>query len=210
MTAIEIRLIIVNDGSLKQVNEKTTSYLKNQLPEIIIHSYATNRGKGHALRTGMRLTEANFYLYTDIDFPYRVESMVQVIDLLCSGEYDIVSGIKSHGYYEQTPFLRKQVSLLLRAMTRLLLQLPVSDTQCGLKGFNEKGKALFLQTTIERYLFDLEFLWLAGRSNSLKVFFQPVFLRENIRFSSINLSMLAGEGYSFLKIVLWKLFGFKK
>jgi glycosyltransferase involved in cell wall biosynthesis len=207
---IDLRLTIVNDGSQKNITQKTTDFLEAEIPGLIFHSYPINKGKGHALRSGVNLSGADYYLYTDIDFPYRPESMAEVITLLCSDQYDIVAGIKGEGYYEQTPFLRKQVSLLLRAMTRLLLQLPVSDTQCGLKGFNEKGKALFMQTTIERYLFDLEFLWLAGKNKSLRTFFHPVLLRDNIRFSSINPLMLAGEGYSFLKIVVWKLLGFKK
>lgn len=206
---IDLRLTIVNDGSQKNVTPETNDFLKAEIPGLIFNSYTVNKGKGYALRTGVNLSVADFYLFTDIDFPYRPESMVEVISLLCTRQYDIVAGIKSEGYYNQTPFLRKQVSLLLRAMTRLLLQLPVSDTQCGLKGFNEKGKALFMQTTIERYLFDLEFLWLAGKNKSLRTFFQPVLLRDNIRFSSINPVMLAGEGYSFLKIVVWKFFGFK-
>jgi glycosyltransferase involved in cell wall biosynthesis len=207
---IDFRLIIVNDGSQKNAGPETSAFVMAHIPGFMFYSYAANKGKGFALRKGVNLIEADYYLYTDIDFPYCPESMAEIITLLCSDQYDIVAGIKSEGYYQQTPFLRKQVSLLLRAMTRLLLQLPVSDTQCGLKGFNEKGKALFMQTTIERYLFDLEFLWLAGKNKSLRTFFQPVLLRDNIRFSSINPVMLAGEGYSFLKIVVWKLLGFKK
>ncbi len=204
---VHIRLVIVNDGSRKHFDPSAQKRLESVITDVIWHSYSENQGKGHALRVGVSIFPADYYLYTDIDFPYCPESMTAIAELLLSGKCDIAAGIKDSSYYSQTPFLRKAVSQLLRGMTRLLLGMPESDTQCGLKGFNEKGKVAFMRATIQRYLFDLEFLWMACRDPSLRVAFYPVHLREGVRFSSIHPGMLIREGWSFVGIVCRKWWG---
>ena len=75
---------------------------------------------------------------------------------------DVAVGVREEAYYAQIPPARRWVSRLLRRLIRHVLRLPVDDTQCGLKGFNETGRHLFLRTT-KRYLFDLEMLFMAAR-----------------------------------------------
>ena len=85
-------------------------------------------------------------------------------------------------------------------MLRNVLKQPIDDSQCGLKAFDNTGKALFLQTTIDRFLFDLEFLMMAG--NSITVSPVPVELRPGVVFSPVNWKVLATEGGNFLKLLL--------
>jgi hypothetical protein len=57
-----------------------------------------------------------------------------------------------------------------------------------------------LETTIERFLFDLEFLMLAnGRVAITPV---PVELREGVVFSKVGWKILATEGKNFLWLLL--------
>jgi hypothetical protein len=89
--------------------------------------------------------------------------MKSIMDNLES--YDVVFGIKNKAYYKQLSLQRKLVSKILQLFIKILFpRLPVSDTQCGLKGMNLKGKAIFLHTKTDRYLFDLEFILNAAKS----------------------------------------------
>ena len=93
------------------------------------------------------------------------------------------------------------VSKILQRFIKILFpSLPVSDTQCGLKGMNEKGKNIFLQTKINRYLFDLEFI-LYSSKNHLKIRAIPVELREGIVFGRMNYKILLHESKNLWNIL---------
>ena len=84
-------------------------------------------------------------------------------------------------------------------MIRRFLRIPTDDTQCGLKGFNAKGKEVFLQTSIDRYLFDLEFVFLSARKK-LTLKKVVVELRPGIELSYMRWGVLMQEFGNFLKI----------
>ena len=64
---------------------------------------------------------------------------------------------------------------------------------------NQKGKDIFLQTSIDRYLFDLEFIFLSAR-NKLNIKTVEVELRPEIVLSKMNWKILLQEFGNFLKI----------
>lgn len=199
---VTMHLIVVNDGASKGISPTDINLLTLQIPHFQYIDYAPNRGKGYALRTGISETTESICIYTDIDFPYKTESFVAIYRLLESGQADVAIGIKGDDYYKNVPPMRVKISKLLRTFIRFFLKMSITDTQCGLKGFNEKGKAVFLKTTIDRYLFDLEFVYLSDRKKS-GVNMQPVVvhLKEGIEFSSMNARILMTEGVNFLKIL---------
>ena len=71
---IAIALIVVNDGSTKNVSDRSITYLKTELADFTYISYPQNRGKGYALRQGVSKVTTDLIIYTDIDFPYTEES----------------------------------------------------------------------------------------------------------------------------------------
>ena len=89
---------------------------------------------------------------------------------------------------------------MLRKINGKVLQLKVNDTQAGLKGFKSHLKNLFLSTTIDRYLFDLEFIYLLSDFPNTKVVGFPIQLRPDITFSKMNRKILFQEARNFLKI----------
>ena len=82
------------------------------------------------------------------------------------------------------------------------LRLPTSDSQCGLKCFDKKGKEVFLSTQIDRFLFDLEFLVLASKKADLSISTVAVELREGVKFSRVGWQILLTEAINFLKILI--------
>ncbi|MEM6726667.1 MAG: glycosyltransferase family 2 protein, partial [Bacteroidota bacterium] len=151
---IQHKLIVVNDGSTKGVQDVDVVHLKSHIQSIEYLSYTQNQGKGYALRYGMARSEADFSIFTDIDFPYETDSLITLFKKLQAGP-DILIGVRDESYYENVPKGRVRVSKVFKFFLKKFFRLPVSDTQCGLKGFNGKGRKIFMESTMNRYLFDL-------------------------------------------------------
>ena len=199
---VTVHLYVVNDGAAAAVSAADVQLLETALAGRFTYvTYATNHGKGYALREGMARVQEPYCLFTDIDFPYQEHSMAAVHQLLVDSGSDIVVGVRDDAYYAQVPPARRRVSRLLRRVTRHVLRLPVEDTQCGLKGFNTTGRHLFLRTTTQRYLFDLELLLLASRLKHLRVLAQPVELKPGIIFSRLNPRILLTETTNLIRIL---------
>jgi len=194
-----VELIIVNDGSTLNFNVEEVKYFFAQYPSIKIISHSENQGKGYALREGVKAATGELIIYTDIDFPYTNESFLKTYNALKNENADIAIGIRGEEYYNHLPKARVRISKLLRWFIKKFLRIPTEDTQCGLKGFNQKGKEVFLQTTINRYLFDLEFIFLSARKK-LSIKTVEVELRPDIVLSKMNWKILLQEFGNFLKI----------
>ena len=196
---VKIRLFIVNDGSQRLDENHSAGVIQEVIPDLQWISYKENRGKGYALRQGVKNSTADFIVYTDIDWPYTEESMIGVIQTL-TGSADAVIGKRDENYYTHLPRARRRISRLLRSFNAKLLRLKVDDTQAGLKGFRKNIKDIFLSTTIDRYLFDLEFIYLISAKKEMKVVGYPIALRPGITFSKMNRKILFQEARNFLKI----------
>lgn len=199
---MRVHVYLVNDGSAKGVAEEDLQLLHQHLPHFSYIRYATNRGKGHALRAGMQQVQESICLFTDIDFPYEETSMAALVAMLQTEDCDLAVGVRDDTYYAQVPTARRRVSRLLRSLTRTLLRLPVDDTQCGLKGFNAAGRALFLHTTTDRYLFDLELLLLASRQPAMRTEPVPVVLKPGVVLSPLTGRILLTESRNLLGLLL--------
>lgn len=198
---VQIAFIIVNDGTQKDLQNDLRE-IKKAIPFLTYISLQENTGKGNALRTGILQSNAEVCIYTDIDFPYTTNSLLNVWHKLKAHEADIIAGVKDEDYYTHVPAGRKFISRLLQWKIKFFLGLQISDTQCGLKGFNQLGKKIFLQTTINRYLFDLEFIFIASRNKEIRLQSIPVHLRSDIQFRTMNWKILFTESVNFVRIVL--------
>ena len=190
---------MVNDGT-STISLTDIQKLKDIIPQFVNISYDVNKGKGYALREGIKTSNADVCIYTDIDFPYTTDSFIKIWDQIVKGKTDIAVGVKDKSYYKHVPAGRKFISKILRTGSKNILRLKISDTQCGLKGFNKKGKDIFLKTTINRYLFDLEFIFLVSRQKEVSMVPVEIELKENVQFSSMRTGILLSEGFNFLKI----------
>ncbi len=198
----DIELILVIDGMAKKETDAAVNRLNKQLPELKTIRYDTNRGKGYAVRKGVAAATGEIILYTDVDFPYTTDSIMKLYREITTAQTDIAIGIKDEAYYQHVPVARRMISKALRGLTGVLLSMPETDTQCGLKGFRKEVKPLFLATRIDRYLFDLEFLYMGYQTKQLKIAAIPVTLRDNITFRKMNYGILMPEMMNFAKLVL--------
>lgn len=194
-----VELIVVNDGCSSIINNDIELLYQN-VPGFKWLSYAQNRGKGYAIRQGVDMAKGDIIIYTDIDFPYTLESFVKIYDALKLDQCIIAVGIKDADYYKKVPALRKLISRTLSRMIRLLIKIKITDTQCGLKGLKKEAKGLLISGTIDRYLFDLEFIYRAEKKG-LPIQAIPVGLREGVVFSKVKWRIMLEELNNFFKIL---------
>jgi glycosyltransferase involved in cell wall biosynthesis len=196
----KIAFLIVDDGSPNP--EGLTSEfadLRTRMPDLRVERYELNRGKGFALRHGVSLSQAPLCVFTDIDCPYEEKSVAGLCEALERGP-DIVPGHRETDYYERVRLDRTLISKFVRFLLRLMFKLNVTDTQCGLKGFNRRGREIFLRTKTNRYLFDLEFLCLAALRPDINVSPYTVRLKDNVIMTKFGAWALFLEGLDFLRI----------
>lgn len=199
----ELKFIIVNDGSVRgNLPQQISTLRQHQIPLIFIDN-KINKGKGFALRHGVAQSDSDFVVCTDIDFPFTTQSTLKLIETLVQGNHDLVAGYREEDYYKnKMSGFRRILSKAFRFFIKNILKMPVSDTQCGLKGFNRIGKEVFLSTRINRYLFDFEFIYTACKNKEVSVYPLPVQLKEDIVFSKMKLKILLQESLNLLYVLI--------
>jgi glycosyltransferase involved in cell wall biosynthesis len=192
----------VNDGSKTGIRPEDIALLAREINSFTYIDSPVNQGKGGALRDAVRQTTGKWVIYTDADYPYLIQNAVDMFRLLSSDAADIVVGVRDEQYYDQLPLGRKIFSLSLKVMNYLFFpQLKVKDTQSGLKGFNQKGKELFLKTRIPAFLFDMEFLVLASKNPDIRIQWIYVQARKGIVFSTMRAKTILTELVNFTTIL---------
>ena len=198
-TETTIKYIVVYDGLPSADITASFEKIAASFNSISFLSYPENMGKGYALRHGVKIADTPYTLITDFDFPYKKENIVELMNLLIEGN-DIVVGKRSKTYFDHLPFKRKIISRLCVRLQKMFLDLPLYDTQSGIKGFNNSGKNIFLQTTINRFLIDTEFILRSSRKNiSIKQI--DIELESYVEFSNFGIKVIRTEMNNFLKLL---------
>ncbi|HVF31285.1 MAG TPA: dolichyl-phosphate beta-glucosyltransferase, partial [Pyrinomonadaceae bacterium] len=165
---INAELIVVDDGSKDRtaaVAEQAFASFTGSIPARVIR-YEQNRGKGHAVRTGLADAKGEIALFSDADLSTPIGEMSKLIDPIRNGEYDVTFGSRALdrsliGTHQ--PWRREQGGKIMNLVIRTLSGLRFADTQCGFKAFNmRKFRPLVDVMTIDRFGFDVEFLFVAN------------------------------------------------
>src|SRR4030067_2885707 len=93
-SGMEYETIVVaggsSDGTSRIVESRVTDFPKARLVR-----YEKNRGKGHALRTGVLVAKGDFILVMDADLSTPIEELGKLMPYLAGGEYDIAIGSRA-------------------------------------------------------------------------------------------------------------------
>jgi dolichyl-phosphate beta-glucosyltransferase len=149
-----------------------------------------NRGKGAAVRAGMRAARGRFRVFTDADLPFEFEAIAAFHRYLDFKEFQIVVGDRSlpqSSYHEAISPWRRLGSRVFTLVVGRFVTTGLFDTQCGLKGFRaEVAEDLFGVARIDGFAFDVELLYLALKRN-YDIKRLPVSFRGDDGSSSVSL-----------------------
>ncbi|MBL6964377.1 MAG: glycosyltransferase family 2 protein [Bacteroidetes bacterium] len=82
-------LIFVNDGSTDDTYENVSN-LPEMDPRIKIITYNNNRGRGYALRQGIKRARGEFVLTTESDLNWGVEIIRELYNAINNSRYDLI------------------------------------------------------------------------------------------------------------------------
>lgn len=194
----DLKVILVNDGS-----DGPLECIEGMLGRhafLEYYSYDQNMGKGYAIRYGISKADADYYIYTDIDFPFGYRSIFQIYSILKSSGANIVIGTRDRSYFKVLPLKRRIYSVLLKELNFFITGFKIRDTQAGLKGLDNEAKKVLAGTKTNTFLFELEFLRNSTKLG-LKCSFFDVSCRPGIKFTNFRLRTLLKETISLLKLL---------
>lgn len=169
-------LWVIDDGSQDDTAAVVTQALLNE-PNARLISYQPNRGKGFAVRTGVLAAQGRWVVFLDADLSTPPEEIDKALAHLDQG-YDMVIGSRAlpdSQIETKPPPIRRLGTLIFNLTKHLLVGLwQYSDTQCGFKAYRKEAvRPLYERAVIDRFMFDVEILFLAERKK-LKVYEMPV------------------------------------
>ena len=155
-------VIVVDDGS----TDETASIVGERFPEVRLISYRPNRGKGHAVLTGMTHAHGDYRVFYDADASTPIEEVEKLWPRFDAGA-DIVIGSRAltdSNVQVHQAWYRENMGRVFNVLIRMLGLTHFPDTQCGFKGFTAGACAVvFPRQTIERFSFDAELLYIAAK-----------------------------------------------
>jgi dolichyl-phosphate beta-glucosyltransferase len=149
------------DGTLELAREAAS-----EQANFHIIDNRVQRGKGHAVRTGMRQARGAIVFYMDADLSVPLEEIERFLaHFEAHPEDEVLLGSRQHPesrIERRQGWLRQTMGRMFNRILRLLAPLPFRDTQCGFKAFRrEAAREIFELQTIDGFAFDVEVLLLA-------------------------------------------------
>jgi dolichyl-phosphate beta-glucosyltransferase len=182
-------IIVITDGSPDNTRENIERF-GNAHPDIplVLIPFATNQGKGAAVKAGVLASQYDLILFIDADLTIPISELEKFTSAIQSADIAIASRLVSGASFEEkSPWYRVIMARGFHLLQVLILgNFEFSDTQCGFKLFRrETALKLFKKITIKRFAFDAELLFIADKYNS-KVAILPVRIKKDTRNTNVR------------------------
>jgi len=193
----KLEIIIVCNACTDKTEERCRE-LRNEIPLKVV--LAPQRGKGNALTKGFRNAENEIIGFIDVDNPFDLNKISEMISLLKNSDVVIATKFKKGDFKMQTSSLRRFFSLGNAFVAKVFFGLNIQDTQGGAKFMRrnvwEKIEGNFVCTGFE---FDIEMLYkMQKKGYKIKEYY---LVPKNSDFSTVKMRILPG--------ILYRLFKFR-
>ncbi len=94
---VEKEIIVIDDGSVDGTGDILGDFVGQ---EVIVHSFASNLGKGAALRKGIEIATGDLVLIQDADLEYDPQDYPALLEPILKGRAQVVYGSRFRGRIE--------------------------------------------------------------------------------------------------------------
>ncbi len=170
----DYEILIVDDGSSDRTQEEAFRAAEAD-PHIRLIAENGHGGKGRALCVGAAFAQGKYIAFCDADLDLDPSDLKRFLAVMKRERAGAVIASKLHpDSHVEAPLLRRIWSRGYAALLKVLLQVPVRDTQTGLKLFRgDAMKAVCAQMCERGFAFDAEMLCLV-HARGLKIVSLPV------------------------------------
>lgn len=196
----DYEIILIDDGSSDNTLSEALK-VAQESSKVIVKRNMENYGKGRALKKSIRYANGEYIVFLDADLDLHPGQVQTLFDILRLDEADVVIGSKLHpNSIVEYPLSRKIISYIYFLIIKVLFDLPVRDTQTGLKIFKAKVlKDVFPKITVKKFAFDLEVLAIA-RHLGYKIAEAPIRLKHKRKFGHMGPRVMWQTGWDTLVI----------
>jgi dolichyl-phosphate beta-glucosyltransferase len=182
-------VLVVENGSTDATSAVVEKFIAEQLrPQepFVMRLLHSPKGKGNAVKHGVRAGRGDYLLITDTDLSVPIEEtprfLPPLLDLSRKG-IAIASREVAGAVRYNEPSYRHVMGRVFNWLVRRLAVPGIHDTQCGFKCFGrEAAQLVFPLQRVDGYGFDVELLYIAQR-NDLPIVEVPInwYYREDSR-----------------------------
>ncbi len=171
-------VVVIDDGSGEEYDELFTAARQY----ASVKRYTPNRGKGEALKCGMRYIKERYQApYTvitaDADGQHQVEDIVKVADAAAEHPDSLILGKRLLD--KSAPIKSRIGNGITRVLYRLTTGRRIYETQTGLRAFSDTLLPRFLKLPGHRYEFEIDMILDASNADIIEVDIRTVYFDNN-------------------------------
>lgn len=131
-------IIVVDDYSTDGTREKLRNEISSLIDKVIYHE--VNKGKGAALRTGIREATGDIVVIQDADLEYDPNEYQKLIDPILKNKADVVYGSRFMGgdSHRVVYFWHRVGNAMLTLLSNMLTNLNLTDMETCYKAFRRE------------------------------------------------------------------------
>jgi glycosyltransferase involved in cell wall biosynthesis len=152
---VDWRIVVVENGP----RDNTAEIIQALADPKFVVIRCEEPGKGAAIKTAARQFESDIFGFIDADLSADPDAIPGMVDQVAAEKADAVIG--SRLMQKRTTnrgALRTLSSVLFNLAAKILLDLRVKDSQCGLKVMNARARKILSECTESGWFLDMEFL----------------------------------------------------
>jgi hypothetical protein len=198
---IDVQVVVVSDGSTDGSVEALNQIKEPWFTHIALKE---NSGKGHALRAAFVGLETRYVGFIDADGDIPASLLPGMVETIRSNRADVVFGSKWHPNSVLAVSLgRKFVSKVHHFIQVALFKIDISDTQVGIKIYNNEALQIVLPTLQEStFSLDIE-IFVAMAAHGYQNFIEIPVIIERSGGSTISF-LNVGQSLVDLLRIFWR------
>ncbi len=133
---LQLQIVLVDDGS----TDGTVEILRGEEAkgDCLICRHKTNRGKGSAIVTGMKVATGDIIIIQDADMEYDPNDIVKVVQPIIKGETNVCYGSRFLGRIENMKLPNRIANYLLAAIISAMFGQRITDEATAYKAFRKE------------------------------------------------------------------------